>query len=139
MRLAAEMQVKASQEQLEGQIKPAVIARLPNNGHRIELVNIGNGPALHFEFKSVLRGAIDEKVVMGLDYDKIAFLEPAQAALTRIRTCEPDIPGTYNLHCNSRSLRCEYRSLSGRVYFSVFIFDEAGNFVENTLFGECGV
>jgi hypothetical protein len=136
-RLAAETQVKVGQQQLEAQTKPALIARLLEDSHIVELVNIGNGPALHLEFMSVPRGSIARQNLMGLGFDRIVFLEPKQTRVLKVRTREPEITTTFWLDSSSRSLRCEYRSLSGRAYFSVFDFDNTGNFVENTHFGEC--
>lgn len=137
-RFAAERQVEVGLQQLEAQTKPALIARLPENSQLVELVNIGNGPALHLEFMSVPRGSIDRQNLTGLGFDRIAFLEPKQTRVLHVRTREPEVPATAWLDSSSRSLRCEYRSLSGRTYFSVFDFDHAGNFIENTHFGECG-
>jgi hypothetical protein len=143
MRRAAEAQVtesqalvKASREQLEAQAKPALIARLQQNSHVVELINIGSGPALHVEFMTVPRGSSKGENITGLGFDHIAFLEPKQTQLTHVRSREPDVPGTVFLDSSSRSLRCEYRSLSGCVYFSVFDFDHVGNFVEDTRFGK---
>jgi hypothetical protein len=137
MRRAAETQIKVAQEQLEAQAKPALIARVQQNSHIVELINIGNGPALHLEFMSVPRGSSKRETFTGLgSTNHIAFIEPKQMQLTHVRSREPDVPGTVFLDSSSRSLRCEYRSLSGRVYFSVFDFDHAGNFVEDTRFGE---
>jgi hypothetical protein len=136
MRRAAEKQIKVSQEQLEAQAKPALIARLQQNSHVVELINIGSGPALHIEFMTVPRGSKSREGITGLGYDRIAFIEPKQTQLTHVRSREPDVPGTFFLDSSSRSLRCEYRSLSGRVYFSVFDFDHVGNFVEDTRLGE---
>jgi hypothetical protein len=136
MRRAVEKQIKVSQEQLEAQAKPALIARLQQNSHVVELINIGSGPALHVEFMTVPRGSTSREGITGLGYDRIAFIEPKQAQLTHVRSREPDVPGTFFLESSSRSLRCEYRSLSGCVYFSVFDFDHVGNFVEDTHFGE---
>ena len=139
MRRAAEKQVAVSRQQLEGAAKPALIARLQENSHVVELVNIGSGPALHLEFMTVPKGSVSKEGITGLGYDRIAFLESKQTRVTHVRSREPDIPGTFFLDSSSRSLRCEYRSLSGCVYFSVFSFDHTGNFVEDTRFGECPV
>lgn len=136
MRRAAEMQIKFSLEQLEAQAKPALIARLQANSHLVEFINIGSGPALHVECMSVPRGSKSREGITGLGFDHIAFIEPKQTQLTHVRSREPDIPGTFLLDSSSRSLRCEYRSLSGRVYFSAFDFDHVGNFVEDTRFGD---
>ena len=136
-RRAAERQVEIGQEQLEAQAKPALIARLPEDGQLIELLNIGSGPALHLEFMSVPRGSIDRENLTGMGFDRVVFLEPKQTRVLHVRTREPEIPATAWLDSSSRSFRCEYRSLSGRTYFSIFDFDHTGNFVENTHFGEC--
>lgn len=136
MRRAAERQAELGRQQLEAQVKPALIARLQANSHTVELINIGSGPALHVEFMTVPRGSKSREGITGLGYDQIAFIEPKQTQLTHVRSREPDVPGTVFLDSSSRSLRCEYRSLSGRVYFSVFDFDHVGNFVEDTRFGD---
>ena len=130
-------QVKVSQLQLEAQIKPALVARLQNDSHVVELVNIGSGPALHVKFVVVPKGSTMWQDVCGLGgYDQIAFLESKQTWLTHVRTRKPDVAGTFILDSSSASLRCDYKSLSGRTYFSVFDFDQSGGFVENTHFGE---
>ena len=136
-RKAAEKQVDVGQQQLEAQTKPALIARLPENSQLVELLNIGSGPALHLEFMSVPRGSIARENLTGLGFDRIVFLEPKQTRGLHVRTREPEIPATVWLDSSSRSLRCEYRSLSGRTYFSVFDFDHTGHVVENTHLGEC--
>jgi hypothetical protein len=137
-RLAAERQVEVGQRQLEAQTKPALIARLQENSQLVELVNIGSGAALHLEFMSVPRGSTIRQNLTGFRFDRVVFLEPKQTRILHVRTREPEIPATVWLDSSSRSLRCEYRSLSGRTYFSVFDFDHTGTFVENTHFGECG-
>jgi hypothetical protein len=139
LRHAAEKQVEVGQEELEGHAKPALIARpWEKNSQLMELVNIGSGPALHLEFLSVPRKSTTRELVSGVGFDRIAYLESQQTRVINVRTREPEIPGrnTYFLDSSSRSLRCEYRSLSGRVYFSVFDFDHTGNFVEDTHLGE---
>jgi hypothetical protein len=135
-RQAAERQVEVGQQQLEAQTKPALIARLLENSQLVELLNIGSGPALHLELMSVPRGSIARQNLTGLGFDRIVFLEPKQTRVLHVRTREPEVPATVWLDSSSRSLRCEYRSLSGRIYFSVFDFDHTGNFVENTHLGE---
>jgi hypothetical protein len=50
---ASREQVAAAQDQLEVQIKPAVVARVTDYG--IEVLNIGNGPALHVKMSGVER------------------------------------------------------------------------------------
>jgi hypothetical protein len=141
MRKAAEEQVaesqalvKASEDQLEGQIKPAIVVRVREE-HAMELVNIGNGPALHVELAAVLRGSLTKDHMEGYGFDRIAFLESQQAINTRVRTLPA--PG-YAAHpsLNGRSLRCEYKSLSGRCYFTVTDFDSEGTFATETHFGE---
>jgi hypothetical protein len=66
----------------------------------------------------------------GFGFDRIAFLESRQAVDTRVRTSF--VQGTNpNPHLNGRSLRCEYKSLSGRCYFTVTDFDSEGAFVSH--------
>jgi hypothetical protein len=139
MRKAAEEQVaesqalvKASEEQLEGQIKPAIVVRVQERA--VQLVNIGSGPALHVELSAVLRGSLTKDQMEGFSFDRIAFLESRQAVDTRVRTSF--VQGTNpNPHLNGRSLRCEYKSLSGRCYFTVTDFDSEGAFATETHFG----
>jgi hypothetical protein len=141
MRKAAEEQVaesqalvKASEEQLEGQIKPAIVVRVQQQ-RAVQLVNIGSGPALHVELSAVLRGSLTKDQREGFGFDRIAFLESRQAVDTRVRTSF--VQGTNpNPHLNGRSLRCEYKSLSGRCYFTVTDFDSEGAFATETHFGE---
>ena len=94
-RRAAEKQVEVSRQQLEAQTKPALIARLQENSHVVELVNIGSGPALHLEFMTVPKGSLSREGITGLGYDRIAFLEPKQTQLTHVRSREPGVPGTF--------------------------------------------
>jgi hypothetical protein len=138
MRRAAEQQVDASQRQLEAQTKPALTARLQENTHLVELVNIGSGPALHLEFWAVPKGSTSREGGSGVGFDRIVFLEPRQTQILHVATSKPDLPATFPLQSHCHSLRCEYRSLSGRVYFSVFDFNERGTLIEDTHFGEWG-
>src|SRR5437868_382741 len=113
-RKAADRQVEVGQQQLEAQTKPALIARLQENSQLVELLNIGSGPALHLEFMSVPRGSMTRQNSTGLGFDRIAFLEAKQTRVLHVRAREPEIPATAWLDSSNRSLRCEYRSLSGR-------------------------
>jgi hypothetical protein len=110
-RRAAERQVEVGQQQLEAQIRPALIARLSEDSQVVDLINIGSGPALHLEFMSVPKGSTDRHNLSGLGFDRIVFLEPKQTRVLHVRTREPEIPGTVLLDSSSRSLRCEYGSL----------------------------
>lgn len=85
MRKAAEEQVaesqalvKASEEQLEGQIKPAIVVRVQQQ-RAVQLVNIGSGPALHVELSAVLRGSLtkDQMEGFGKDETQVAPSEDA--------------------------------------------------------------
>ena len=144
MRKSAEKQVaesqalvRASEEQLEGQIKPAIVVRVQQQ-HAVQLVNIGSGPALHVELSAVLRGSLTKDQMEGFGFDRIAFLEQRQAIGTRVRTLS--LQGqNQNPNLNGRSLRCEYKSLSGRCYFTVTDFDSEGAYATETHFGEVPV
>lgn len=125
-------QLNVSQEQLEAQFKPTVVACV-NGSLAVELRNIGSGPALHLDLSIVPRGSLDGSLKTGLGYDKIEFLEPKQQQVTRTRTVPTS--GHSAETVNGRSLRCEYKSLSGRSYFTVFDFDFEGKIVIATYFG----
>jgi hypothetical protein len=135
LREVAQRQVDLGLEQLEAQAKPALVARIETNGF-VTLVNIGNGPALHVQLESVLKGSVDRKFVTGIGTDRIAFVEPRQTERTHVQVRKPVMPPNYDLDPQSRSLRCEYKSLSGRVYSTVFEFDGNGYCVLATHFSD---
>jgi hypothetical protein len=136
LREAAQQQLAVSLEQLEGQAKPALIGRIEENGC-VRLVNIGVGPALHIELESVLKGSRVREFVTGIGTDRIAYIEPKLTELTHVQIRKSVMPPNYDPDPKSRSLRCQYRSLSGRIYESVFEFDANGSVVLDTHFGEC--
>jgi hypothetical protein len=69
-------------DQLEGQIRPALVARISSDG--VELVNIGSGPALHVQLSPVEkgRGAYITVHPFPEQHDAIPFLEPGQTRQT---------------------------------------------------------
>src|SRR5438128_2664030 len=90
---AAQQQVAIAADQLEGQIRPALVARV--NRHGVELLNIGSGPALHVQLSPAKRslGAVLAVHPFPEPHDRIAFLEARQAVQTVVQ-CQlsPDYP-----------------------------------------------
>ncbi len=130
MRKAAEEQVResealvvAAEDQLEGQIRPALVAQLAQFG--VELVNIGSGPALHVNLAPVPRGSAADlrPAPFAPRPDPIGFLQPGQVCQTQVRVKSsasfPDSPSL-----DGASLQCTYKSLSGRTHYTVVDFAE---------------
>ena len=116
---AMRQQTAVAQDQLEGQIQPAVVARMTQMG--VQLVNIGTGPALHVKLGSVAKSSVNPADVIALQQDRIGFIEARQTRQTVIRVfAAPNQPGATLL--NNRNLWCEYRSLSGRVHVTIVAF-----------------
>jgi hypothetical protein len=143
MRKAAEKQVTESQalvtasdEQLEAQIRPAVVVQVRNAPESLLLVNVGKGPALNLTVSPAKRGAPGSRECADLEtFDvPIKFLAAGGDGFTGIRTQrQPGLAGVPVL--DGRSLQCQYTSLSGRTYWTVVDFDRAsGNTVESTRF-----
>jgi len=143
MRKAAEKQVtesqslvKASEEQLEAQMRPAVVVRVRRPPESLQLVNVGKGPALDLILSPAERGSEGSRKWSDLETfgADIAFIAAGGEDLTGIRTQpQPGLGGVPVL--NGRSLQCQYTSLSGRTCWTVVDFDHAtGNTVESTRF-----
>jgi hypothetical protein len=112
MRQAAEDQVResqalerASQEQLEAQFRPAIAVFYRGN--------VILSPAE--------RGSIGKPDLDRLQ-DDIPFIEAGEEVGTSIRPRDIGMPGVPVL--NGRSLQCQYKSLSGRTYWTVVDFDK---------------
>ncbi len=121
----AQLEVAIANEQLETQIRPAIVVR-PMAGvagdRSLALVNVGKGPALHISLSATDRGAVGKRD-LGRMVDDIGFLAPeAEPCPTAIRTQGAGI----NV-LGGRSLQCEYSSLSGRTYWTVVDFDKNDN------------
>jgi len=118
---AIRQQVALAQDQLEGQIRPALVARINQLG--VELVNIGSGPALHVQLSPATRGLGAHLAVQPFPepHDRIAFLELKEVRQT-ILQCRANAryPGAPVL--DGRSLQCTYKSLSGRIHYTVVDF-----------------
>lgn len=118
---AVREQTAVAQDQLEGQIRPAIVVRhgaVMSGG--LMLFNVGKGPALHIKLSITERGSAGKR---GLDLiEDIGFVEVDRSAETHIRT---QGPGANAL--NGNSLQCEYTSLSGRTHWTVVDFDSADN------------
>ncbi len=120
---ATERIAETSQEQLEGQIRPAIVVRHVPLGVGVDalvLVNVGEGPALHIRLSPTERGSVGK---LGLDLmQEIGFIEAGGTQQSGIRTKGGGITAL-----NGRSLQCEYTSLSGRTYWTVADFDKFDN------------
>lgn len=150
MRKVAEEQLKKSQaqvalayRQLEGQIRPALVARVENpvvggavrTQQIIELVNIGSGPALDIKLSAVRRGAFErwDDRVEPFERERLLFIEPSQVRQTSVRM--RPVAGLGGIEIlGDRAFRCEYRSLSGRTYSTIVDFEGNGTCVEDTRF-----
>jgi hypothetical protein len=142
MRIAAEKQVaesqrlvKASDEQLEAQITPAIAVQVRGAPQSLLLVNVGKGPALNIVVSPAERGANGSRECSNRErFDvPITFLSAGGDGETGIRTQR--IAGAGGIVLDGRSLQCQYTSLSGQTYWTVVDFDHAsGNTVESTRF-----
>jgi hypothetical protein len=143
MRMAAERQVtesqalvRASDEQLEAQIRPAIAVQVRNPPESLLLVNVGKGPALNLTLSPAERGADGARRAANIERFNVpvTFIAAGVDSLSGIRTQQhPGLGGVPVL--NGRSLQCQYTSLSGRTYWTVVDFDHAtGNNVESTRF-----
>lgn len=116
---------EANEAQLEAQIAPAIIVRSVVGV--IELLNLGNGPALHVRLSAAERGSTGN---LNLDrlIDDIDFIEARGNARNTGILATPGVPETpRDKVLNGRSLQCQYLSLSGRTYWTVVDFDRADN------------
>jgi len=126
-------QIILAQDQLEGQIRPALVARVNRQG--VELVNIGSGPALHVRLSPVNKGSGALLAVHPFPerHDAIAFLESKQNQQTIVQCrTNPQYSGAPVL--DGRSLQCTYKSLSGRIHYTVVDFTD--DRVDDTRFYE---
>lgn len=111
---------EAAQEQLEGQIRPAIVVRHGSGDGDLELVNVGKGPALHIRLSTTERGSAGKP---GLDpMADPWFVASGDSYQTPIRA-----QGAGIFALNGRSLQCEYTSLSGQTYWTVVGFDKFDN------------
>ena len=135
LRIAAQQQVGAASDQLEAQIRPALVVHVRPAPYSLELVNVGKGPALDLVLSPAQRGsagAFETSDQEAFD-DDIAFLEVSGRNMTGVRT-QP-VAGHGGPTLAGRSLQCQYKSLSGRTYWTVVDFDPpTGNSVIDTRF-----
>jgi hypothetical protein len=118
----SQRQVTAAQDQLEGQIRPAIVIRHDTAGVALVLINVGKGPALHLRLSRTERGSAGKS---GLDLmaDEVGFIAAGDPPCpTPVRT-----QGAGVFALNGKSLQCEYTSLSGRTYWTVADFDKFDN------------
>lgn len=116
---AIRMQITAAEEQLEGQIRPALVARFTKDG--AEIVNIGSGAALDVKLSLAQRGghAYIHPEFFG---ERCAFLEPKQTWQTQVQAeAVPERPAARVVA--GSSLQCTYKSLSGRTHYTVIDVD----------------
>lgn len=141
MRKAAETQVtesqalvKASEEQLEAQIRPAVAVRVRRPPESLLLVNVGKGPALDLILSPAERGSDGSRRWAEIEiFGAVAFVAAGGEDVSGIRT--QVITGVGGPVLKGRSLQCQYKSLSGHTYWTVVDFDHAtGNTIESTRF-----
>jgi len=126
LRDSARRQVEVANEQLESQIRPAIVVRSrPPAG--VTLVNVGSGPAFDLVTSPAERGATGARRWAEAErYDSFvvdaSFVEVGAERNTNIRT-QP-VAGVGGVPVLAgRSLQCQYRSLSGRTYWTVVDFD----------------
>jgi len=135
LRVAAQQQVAAAGNQLEAQIRPALVVHSRPAPYALELVNVGRGPALDLILSPAKRGSagsFETSDVEAFDID-IAFLEVGGRNTTGVRT-QP-VAGHSGPVLAGKSLQCQYKSLSGRTYWTVVDFDPpTGNSVIATRF-----
>jgi hypothetical protein len=127
-------QVAVANDQLEAQMRPAVVVNVRPNPHSLELINVGAGPAIDLILSPAKRGSAGSGETSAQEAfdDDIAYIEVGGHEGTTIRTQLAGLGGSV---LNGRSLQCEYKSLSGRTYWTVVDFDHAsGNVVESTRF-----
>jgi hypothetical protein len=122
LRETAQKQMAVSQDQLEGQIRPAIVIQHNAQGNALVLLNVGKGPALLIRLSRTERGSAG-KPGLELMTEVVGFIAPGgQPSPTPIST---QGAGIYGLRGNS--LQCEYKSLSGRTYWTIADFDKFDN------------
>jgi len=118
----SQRQATAAQDQLEGQIRPAIVIHHDTSGVILVLNNLGKGPALHVRLYRTERGSAGKR-----------GLNPIAEPVTLIAASAPPWPTVIHTQgndinaLNGKSLQCEYSSLSGRTYWTVVDFDKADN------------
>ncbi len=114
-------QTAVAQDQLEGQIRPAIVVRLIVGAQGLRLINLGNGPALHIKLSPTDRGS-GPKPDLDRFPDEIGFIEVGGSTPTDVRAQGAGITAL-----NGRSLQCQYTSLSGGTHWTVADFDKIDN------------
>lgn len=128
LRDVARKQLDAANEQLETQMRP-VIAVKPDPPTSLKLVNLGKGPAFDLVVSPADRGSEgsrrwSERERFNDFVFEPFFIEVGAERQTNIHTqAVHGLAGVPVL--NGQSLQCEYRSLSGRTYWTVVDFDHA--------------
>jgi hypothetical protein len=119
-------QVAVANDQLEAQIAPAVAAQaVPSGGsHKVMLTNVGKGPAFSIRFSATRRGSAGDGSLSSLVEYRVGLLTVGVDTPVPIQTGVVS-SGTVPLP-RGGSLQCEYRSLSGRTYYTVVDFNEDG-------------
>lgn len=113
---------KASQAQLEVPIRPALAVFVGLDGRELRLVNLGKGPALHVRLSPADRGSAGARDLERWG-EEIGFISPEDPPRA---TCARTQGAGINV-LNGKSLQCEYKSLSGRTYWTVADFDKFDN------------
>jgi hypothetical protein len=137
MRKAAEEQVRqsqalvsASQEQLEAQIRPAVVARRHPELMRTILVNEGKGIAVDLQLTVADIGT-------PTDWNSsVSFPSPMNGCPLGLGVDLGDSDTHVAAHgfFNRKALQIRYRSLSGKGYSTIVDFDENGKAVRTCFF-----
>lgn len=113
--IASREQVRISQQQVESLSLPAVVVQ--ESGDQINLVNIGNGPAMSLEWHFKDTGS----ALMFFDDD-----DPIDDPLPYLLAGKTQDLSFRRGALVTRELHCTYRSLSGRRYVSVSRFSKKG-------------
>ena len=108
--------VRSSQEQIESQSRPAIVVK--EKGEQLELVNIGNGPALQIEWQLKPSGTAPTFSESQKPIEALSYLEDGQTNFIAVK----------GITLTVKELHCLYRSLSGMRYVSVSAFTEKGTY-----------
>lgn len=130
LRKVAEQQVRvsqdlhrSSQEQAESQVRPAIAVMQRGAPHGIDLHNLGKGPAFCVRLSSTSKDSAGRRGLLRLPNvaEDVAYIDENGTRETNV-FIQNSAPSGCALLAGS-SLQCEYKSLSGRTYWTVVDFD----------------